>query len=68
MEERTPVAKIIREKPPSEPPPSQEFIKDDHDIQWIDDVKNAATVNLKVSTLDKINTMTGIIYGDSHII
>ena len=68
MEEETPVANNIKEKPPREPPPSQEFINDDHDIQWIDDVKNAATINLKVSTLDKINTMTGIIYGDSHII
>ena len=66
MEEETPVANIRKQKPPREPPPSQEFINDDHDIQWIDDVKNAATVNLKVSTLDKINTMTGITYDHRH--
>ena len=66
MEDRTPVAEIIREKPPSEPPPSQEPIKDDHDRQWIDDVKNAATKNLEASTLDKINRLTGEIYDHRH--
>ena len=46
-ESMKPVVHLLKDKPPSEPPPSQETITPHiEETQWIGDVKNAAALSL----------------------
>ena len=60
MEDKTPVGKVKRLKPPAEPPQSLEMNMDEQ--QWIDDTVTTATSLLQHETTGKILQMNGFKY------
>ena len=57
---------IIQEKPPAEPPPSQEIIQCTESTQWLQDVQATAQQELKQQSLTKIALLHGETYTPFH--
>ena len=66
MEDIKPGVTIIQEKPPAEPPPSQEFIQCTDSTQWLQDVQATAKQDLNQQSLTKIALLHGQTYTPFH--
>ena len=66
MEEIKSTVRIIKERPPAEPPPSQELKQCTETTQWLHDVQTTAQQELNIQSLTKTATLNGENYTPFH--
>ena len=66
MEEIKSTVRIIKERPPAEPPPSQELEQCRETSQWLQDVQTTAQQQLNTQSISNIATLNGETYTPFH--
>ena len=66
MEEIKSTVRIVKERPPAEPHPSQELKQCRETTQWLHDVQTTAQQQLNTQSLSNIATLNGETYTPFH--